>query len=139
MKNKEKFAEKIIDIALHGGLIAIQNGAPVDCVTIDCTKCDMYKSENCCDSLNEWLEAEYVPLEEEVDWSKVPVDTPILVRDAECERWYKRHFAMYENERVYAWGYGSTSWSLEWNANRAIPWNYAKLASPEEMGEGYGA
>ena len=67
----------------------------------------------------------------EVDWSKVEVDTPILVRQTEDEdkEWGRRHFAKYENGKVYAWGEGYTSWSSE---GHMVIWNYAKLAESEE-------
>lgn len=61
-----------------------------------------------------------------VDWSKVAVDTPILVRDFETSRWEKRYFASFENGMVYAWDGGTTSWSAE-NKN-TMSWEYAKLA-----------
>ena len=35
--------------------------------------------------------------EPEIDWYKVAVDTPILVRDSEDEEWQRRYFAKYEN------------------------------------------
>ncbi len=68
------------------------------------------------------------PVEPEVDWSKVPVDTPILVRNSKDDAWYKKYFAEYKNGRVYAWDGGGTSWSSVTHT----PWEYAKLA---EVGE----
>ena len=61
-----------------------------------------------------------------VDWSKVKVDTPILVRDFENQDWKKRYFAFFEDELIYTWGGGATSWSVK--NKDAIPWKYAKLA-----------
>lgn len=49
----------------------------------------------------EWLNSEYV--EPEVDWSKVPIDTPILVRVSEDEEWDKRYFAGF-NEKKFVHG-----------------------------------
>lgn len=57
------------------------------------------------------------------DWSKVEVDTPILVSN-DGEEWNRRYFSHYE-EAIYAWGEGTTSWSSD---NRTVPWKYAKLA-----------
>ena len=68
--------------------------------------------------------------EPETDWSKVEVDTPILVRDVENENWYRRYFAKYENGKVYAWINGVTSWSA--TEDRTTCWNYAKLAEGED-------
>lgn len=42
----------------------------------------------------------------EIDWSKVEVDTPIIVNGG-----VHRHFAKYENEEVYAWCDGCTSFT----------------------------
>ena len=67
--------------------------------------------------------------ETEIDWSKVAVDTPILVRDSKNETWYKRYFAKFENGKVYAWNDGKTSWS---SAGDNISWNYAKLAKEDD-------
>lgn len=53
-------------------------------------------------------------VEPEIDWSKVAVDTPILVRSSEeNEWWWKRYFAKYENGLVYAFNNGMTSWTAQ--------------------------
>ena len=63
----------------------------------------------------------------EVDWSKVEVDTPILVRDFASEEWRGRYFARYENETIYVWCDGRTSWSAYDNSD-VDSWEYVKLA-----------
>ena len=70
--------------------------------------------------------------EHEIDWYKVAVDTPILVRDSENEVWRKRHFAKYENGVVYAWMMGCTSWSDN-NDDDIYAWNIAKLAEEVDL------
>lgn len=62
-----------------------------------------------------------------VDWSKVPVDTPVLVREFETYDWKKRYFAFFKDGMVHVWRNGATSWSIE-NDKDTIPWTYAKLA-----------
>lgn len=62
-----------------------------------------------------------------VDWSKVAVDTPILVRDFEEKKWRKRYFAFFKDGKVYTWTGGVTSWTCE-NPNCVMSWVYAKLA-----------
>ena len=42
---------------------------------------------------------------EKVDWSKVPVDTKVLVRDSMGE-WYKRYFAEYKDGIFYTFNNG---------------------------------
>ena len=80
-----------------------------------------------------WKYAKLVESEEErkeleVDWSKVNVDTPILVGEGDGE-WVKRYFAEYKDGIVYAWCGGSTSWDAN---NMMMSWKYAKLAENEE-------
>ena len=76
-----------------------------------------------------WLLEEYEePEEPETDWSKIKVDTPILVRQGKNGEWLERHFAKYENGDVYAWVDGQTSWT---GADK-IKWKYAKLAEGEK-------
>lgn len=73
---------------------------------------------------------EVFSIEEElgiVDWSKVKVDTPVLVRDFEDMKWGKRYFAFFKDGRVYTWNGGVTSWTCE-NPNCVMSWEYAKLA-----------
>lgn len=62
-----------------------------------------------------------------VDWSKVPVDTPILVKDDYYNKWEKAYFAEYENGMIYAWNNGRTSFSAR-SKDDTFVWDRAKLA-----------
>lgn len=62
-----------------------------------------------------------------IDWSKVPVDTPILVQDIKGNGYVRRYFAKYKDGKIYAWKDGTTSWTAESNGYITV-WNYAKLA-----------
>ena len=61
-----------------------------------------------------------------IDWSKVEVDTPVLVSNDNKE-WIKRYFARYEDGNVYCWLNGKTSWTAicEFSIGH---WDYTKLA-----------
>ena len=61
-----------------------------------------------------------------VDWSKVEVDTPVLISN-DKEIWFKRYFARYEDGKVYCWLNGKTSWTAECEFSTGH-WDYAKLA-----------
>ena len=64
--------------------------------------------------------------EENVDWSKVPVDTKILVSDYDdTSVWIRRYFAKYENGIVYAFSDGLTSFTI--GDAGVCGWKYAKL------------
>lgn len=62
-----------------------------------------------------------------VDWSKVEVDTPILVKDDCDDKREKAYFAKYEDEMIYAWDNGRTSFSAR-NKEDTFIWDRAKLA-----------
>lgn len=81
-------------------------------------KCTCFTDEPQCIDI-----AEYLGI---VDWSKVKVDTPVLVRDFEGAKWEKRYFAFYKNGRVNTWCGGTTSWSSE-NITGTISWRHAKV------------
>lgn len=137
MTNREKFADQILDIACRGYKVAIDKNTmkPVPCQDIPCECCylRLKMCSRCDDACKEWCESEYV--EPQIDWSKVPVDTPILVRDSQDDEWLHRHFAKFKDGVVYAWDDGKTSWSLlsldkvDWN------WKYAKLAEDGDKNE----
>lgn len=61
-----------------------------------------------------------------VDWSKVKVDTPILV-SLDDETWLCRYFATFKNGIVYTWSGGATSWSVR-KRECQDAWGLAKLA-----------
>ncbi len=60
----------------------------------------------------------------DIDWSKVEVDTKILVSNDDV-RWYRVHFAMFENDTIYSFSNGTTSFTYEYSAFE--PWKYAIL------------
>ena len=128
MKNYEKYADVIKE---YKG----QNFCK------DFVKPNILKSDSCgglacgaCYMLQTiWLLEDYEePEEPEVDWSKVEVDTPILVKDdAEMESWLRGYFAKFEDGVVYTWKRGKTSWTTL-DDRSVFPWKYAKLAESEE-------
>lgn len=134
MTNREKYAEQILDIACSGNRIAVneKTGEPVECDTFNCHECEFNRYFGTCKMhIEHWCETEYV--EPQIDWSKVPVDTPILVKDDESDGWLRRYFAKYENNCVYAWDGGADSWSAENKISNTCDWQYAKLAEDGEQ------
>ena len=123
MKNYEKYADEIREY--NGDSFCADFVKPnilkSEYCDLDCTRCRMLQAL--------WLLEDYE--EPEVDWSKVEVDTPILVRANEAKPWVRRYFAKYEDGIVYAWNDGRTSW----NEAVATVWKYAKLAEDKKKPE----
>ena len=86
MLNREKYAKEIIEIACNGGNIAVVNGKLENCRKTQCNECNFNGGtiRDCDIKTRKWANSEYVepiePIEPPVDWSKVPVDTPVLVK-----------------------------------------------------------
>lgn len=125
MTNKEKYAKDLHSIFLNSFGVDEEN-KPFRC-TFRCNGkccgriCQFYNNEIDCSTLaKQWLDEECKP-----DWSKVPVDTPILVKDSEFEKWRHRHFAKYENGKVFAWAEGLTSWGA--GDTLCVDWECARL------------
>ena len=122
MKNYEKYAD---EIKKYNGFNFCRDFVKPHilksrgCVNTSCDQCKMLQTI--------WLMEDYE--EPEVDWGKVPVDTPILVKGNGNEEWSKRYFAKYEDGRVYAWCNGRTSW----NEASKCAWDYARLPEDEEI------
>lgn len=130
MTNFEKYKKEILEIENNFGRIAmdrykkrIRPCSELSCG--DCEFCDVYCETN----LFNWLYEEYQ--EPSVDWSKVAIDTKVLVSQ-EGEHWHKRYFAKYENGKVLTWLNGSTSWTADditpMQTKPYTSWDYAKLA-----------
>lgn len=123
MKNCEKYADEIR--GYEGNYFCNEFIKPnilrtKSCIDMSCNQCSMLQML--------WLLEDYKESKEpEVDWSKVEVDTPILVRNDEDEEWRKRHFAKCEGRLVYTWRNSRTSWTEDCT----VEWAHAKLAESE--------
>ena len=134
MLNKEKYAKEILDIVCSGDNLGKQNGHLCPCSNIKCSDCDFNTTLCCPEEIQKWANSEYK--EPEIDWSKVPVDTPIYVWDNNDNRTYKRHFAGYNklNNMIIAFDNGGTSWSSGATTTR---WIHAKIKEGVDCSEWY--
>lgn len=132
MTNFEKYQKEIPELIYNtkDPSLAVVGSKVINCRDARCSECEFSKKKkkyvgiSCFGKLLVWLCEEYQ--ESPVDWSKVEVDTKVLVSD-DGEDWHKRHFARYEEGMVYVWGYGGTSWTT----SPMEVWEYAKLAEED--------
>ena len=130
MTNYEYYKEQIERIARLGRRVAMDatTGEIVCCVDIDCNECLFQGSEDekCSQKAFKWADEEYK--EPEIDWSKVPIDTPILVSNNK-KSWYNRYFAGIDDaDRLLIFPDGRTSWSNKGRGCMILPYKYIKLA-----------
>lgn len=138
MKNREKYKNELMDVIKTDGMICgfvtkhevfrmfgkdLKSHCEMTCVT-------------CGTALQLWLDEEYEePPKPKTDWTKVPVDTLVRVRDFEIEDWTLRYFKGIDEEapgsRFMAWDGGSTS--ITSNGEYTY-WKYCELVEDEDDG-----
>lgn len=107
MKNYEKYKDLVIDSVKIDSFcdlakMAYGDGCPAD-----------RKCSECMKRVSEWLDEEFKPqCKPRIDWSKVPVDTPVICTDRNGKK-YNRYFSGYENGSVSTFSFGTTSWSAD--------------------------
>ena len=119
MKNIEKYMDEIIEKQLDScDLTKRYIMKPIDCFDTGC--------EECFAKTLRWLNEEYIP---QIDWSKVPVDTPVITAVG------NRHFCKYEKDHVFTFDNGTTSWTYRSEYGWTTRWDKTtvQLARPEDI------
>lgn len=131
MTNYEKYKAEIDEIFdTNNGTIAINKNTNeiTNCSDFECSKCLFSARYNntisCAITMAKWLVSEY-----NVDWSKVPVDTPVLI-SVDNKNWFNRYFAgVNEKGQPTVFCYGATQWSNGYE--EPCHFKYIKLAEEE--------
>lgn len=139
MKNREKYADKIIKVVLNGETCDFMKNVVIPLYIDGRESSENFCSTNSCEGCSKlfafWLDGEYN--KPPTDWANVPVDTLVRVRDDEDDEWVLRYFDSFEEEnfrsmsghnyRVFA--DGATSKTAEACTEY---WKYCELAEEEE-------
>ena len=136
MNNYENQRE-IIDAILNSNnniAIDIDTNKITTCKGLACSICLFFGEYNentsCYSNTIKWLVAEYVePVEPEIDWSKVPIDTAVLI-SVDNKNWFNRYFAgVNEKGQPTVFCYEATQWSNGYE--EPCHFKYIKLAEVE--------
>lgn len=121
MKNFEKYIGELIDT--KGDICDFMEKHPFKHQHLSCPG----ECQRCRDILFQWLNEEY---KSQIDWSKVPVDTPVITPLGS-----NRHFCKYEDNKVYTFDDGTTSWSCPKATGWRTAWSETtvQLARPEDI------
>ena len=98
------------------------------CCDTACRDC-MFFGFGCNSRKKKWLDHHVFDPEKNIDWSKVPVDTPVIVWNTDEE--YRRYFSGIKDGRFSAYADGRTSWSSI--TGNIFHWNNCKLYLPEDV------
>lgn len=143
MKNREKYKNELMDdIKMEGAICGfIRRHEIFRMIGKDWESYCKMTCVTCGTALQIWLDEEYEePPKPEVDWSNVPVDTLVRVRDNEDDEWTLRYFkgfsrtpSEYPPEYGYeVWALGATSVTAEGDTER---WKYCELVEDNGVGE----
>lgn len=139
MKNREKYKDEILENSKKSGeearvsacefinrIVLPTFGDGVSCFTLNCAWCKFL--------LGIWFDEEYIePPKPKVDWSKIPIDTLVQVRDRDDEEWELKYFKGIDNEdpanRFMAWIDGATSKTAYGDYEK---WTYCELVEDED-------
>ena len=103
------------------------------CRKVSCAQCLFYGQGSCEIAKKKWLDQPALDWDKDIDWEKVPVDTPVLVNlntDAEIRRYfYKKIDDEPTTYRTFA--NGRTSWTAD--GEGYADWRQCKLYRPEDI------
>lgn len=138
MKNREKYADKIIKIVLNGETCDFMKNVVIPLYIDGRESSENFCSTNSCEGCSKlfafWLDEEYEePPKPEVDWSKVPVDTLVRVWDTRAYECVLRYFKGIDDSnptrKYVAWAKGATSVTAY---GQVTHWKHCELAEEEE-------
>lgn len=138
MKNREKYADKIIKIVLNGETCDFMKNVVIPLYIDGRESSENFCSTNSCECCSKlfafWLDGDYN--KPPTDWVNVPADTLVRVRDNEDDEWVLRYFNRFDeksfgyreghNYAVFADGATSVTGS-----GYIEHWNYCELAEDE--------
>ena len=136
MKNREKFRDEIVERARAITVTNVCEFIEKNVLPHFCEGgCDSVNCNWCRALLDLWFDEEYVePQKPLVDWSKVPVDTLVRVRNRKENEWVMRYFKGIDEKRhsykFQVWTDGKTSKTV--GGCGMETWKYCELVEVED-------
>ena len=127
--------DKVKDIFAGSFAVNKETGEVLKCENLPCRLCLFGESgDRCGEERLKWLDQLVVDWDKDIDWEKVPVDTPVIVWNSDncsdnCS--YNRYFSGIKDERFGAYADGRTSWSSI--TGQICYWYHCKLYRPEDV------
>ena len=135
MKNQKYYEKEILQIAIHGQAVAVHKDKlePMVCAKEHCKDClNCGANGRCKDKgktvILDWMNEEYIDPAERIDWSKIAIDTPILVRNDECNIWERGYFAGIGKDGIFVYPNGTTNFTQSSREDKPVVYKHARLA-----------
>lgn len=131
MKNREKYADKIIKIVLNGETCDFMKNVVIPLYIDGRESSENFCSTNSCEGCSKlfafWLDGDYEA--PHTDWANVPVDTLVRVRYSVNGEWLLRYFKGIDTrgycQPFETWADGATSVTAEGYTEH---WEHCELA-----------
>lgn len=131
MKNREKYADKIIKIVLNGETCDFMKNVVIPLYIDGRESSEKFCSTNSCEGCSKlfafWLDGDYEA--PPTDWANVPVDTLVRVRYSVNGEWLLRYFKGIDTrgycQQFETWADGATSVTAEGYTEH---WEHCELA-----------
>lgn len=131
MKNREKYADKIIKIVLNGETCDFMKNVVIPLYIDGRESSENFCSTNSCEGCSKlfafWLDGDYEA--PPTDWANVPVDTLVRVRYSVNGEWLLRYFKGIDTrgycQPFETWADGATSVTAEGYTEH---WEHCELA-----------
>lgn len=105
-----------------------------NCGDVICANCLFSTSDNCRKAKKDWLDQPAFDPEKDIDWERVPVDTPVLVWNTDTDKELRRYFCEISGSYTFrTFAIGKTSWSADEDGCDFADWNHCKLYRPEDV------
>lgn len=119
MTNYEKYKDLVISCIAQDSICDLAHKA------YGTDQCARRTCEECWEFTAEWINRESI----EIDWAKVEVDTPVVIKKGNEE--VHRYFARYRNGIIEVYIAGQTSWSTDGATQDWEP-KYVELYNSED-------
>lgn len=123
--------DKVKDIFAGAFAVNKETGEVLKCFKLPCICC-LFHGNGCGDARRKWLDQPVLDPEKNIDWSKVPADTPVIVWNVEEKR--KRYFSKirYNAGLVFeTFANGKTSWTVD--GCECEIWPHCNLYRPKDI------
>lgn len=126
--------DKVKEIFAKFFAIDKRTGEIRTCSGLECVDCLFHSVNSCRVEKMKWLDRPAFDPEKDIDWAKVPVDTPVLVWNRDTETECRRHFYELKCAEPYifrTFAAGKTSWTA-YECDRS-DWKHCKLYRQEDI------
>lgn len=125
--------DKVKNVFARSFAVNKKTGEVLKCEHLSCELC-LFFGGACGENRLKWLDQPAFDPEKDIDWEKVPVDTPVLVRQNNKGKEFRRYFCKirYAESLIFrTFANGKTSWNAD--KEEYSDWEQCKLYRPEDV------